>query len=58
LGRFDEALSHLETLVNLRNGAPVFFAVDPALAPLHGHPGFEALIARIGTPRQPAASAR
>ncbi len=58
LGRLDEALSHLETLVNLRSGGPVFFAVDPALVSLHGHAGFEALIARIGTPRQPAVSAR
>jgi serine/threonine protein kinase len=58
LGRFDDALGHLETLVNLRSGGPVFFAVDPALAPLRGHAGFEALVDRIGTPRQPAASAR
>jgi eukaryotic-like serine/threonine-protein kinase len=58
LGRLDEAVNHLEMLVNLRNGGPVFFAVHPALSPLHGHAAFEALVARIGTPRQPAASAR
>jgi eukaryotic-like serine/threonine-protein kinase len=56
LGRFDEAVQHLEILVNKRHGAPVFFGVDPALRPLHGHAGFDALVARVGTPLQPAAT--
>jgi eukaryotic-like serine/threonine-protein kinase len=58
LGEFEEAVRHLEILVNLHHGGPVFFAVDPALTPLHGHPGFEALLARIGMPRPSAVSAR
>ena len=51
LGRPDEALEHLETLVEIQHGAPVFFAVDPALRPLAGNPRFEALLNRIGAPR-------
>jgi eukaryotic-like serine/threonine-protein kinase len=56
LDRFDEAVRHLEKLVDLRLGGPVFFAVHPAFAPLRGHAGFEALIQRIGIPRQQTAS--
>ena len=55
LGRFDEAVRHLEILVELRLGGPVFFGVHPTLTPLHGHPGYEALLTRIGIPKpQPA----
>jgi tetratricopeptide (TPR) repeat protein len=57
LGRLDEALGHLQTLVDLHHGGPVFFGVDPALAPLANHEGFEALLTRIGAPREPTASA-
>jgi Flp pilus assembly protein TadD len=57
LGRRDEAVQHLETLVDLHHGGPVFFAVDPALAPLAGHAGFERMLTRIGMPRSPTASA-
>jgi eukaryotic-like serine/threonine-protein kinase len=58
LGRLDEAVDHLTKLVDMRHGAAVFFAVDSALAPLFGHPGFENLLTRIGAPRPPRASAR
>jgi serine/threonine protein kinase/tetratricopeptide (TPR) repeat protein len=56
LGRLDEALQHLETLVDLHHGGPVFYAVNPAFAPLAGHAGFEALLTRIGVPRSPMVS--
>ena len=52
LNRFDDAVGHLEKLVELRMGGAVFFAVHPAFTPLHGHPRFEALLTRIGMPRQ------
>ncbi|HET7218640.1 MAG TPA: protein kinase [Vicinamibacterales bacterium] len=57
LGRRNEAVQHLEALVDLHHGGPVFFAVDPALAPLAGHPGYERVLTRIGMPRSPMASA-
>lgn len=50
-GRVDESLEHLEKLVDLHHGGPIFFAVDPALRLLAGHPRFEALLNRIGAPR-------
>ena len=56
LRRFDEAVEHLTRLVDLHHGAPVFFAVDPGLLPLHGHAGYEKMITRIGVPRSPKAS--
>jgi serine/threonine protein kinase len=56
IGQFDEAVRHLETLVDLRLGGPVFFAVHPSFMPLHGHAGFEALLTRIGMPRTQTAS--
>jgi TolB-like protein len=58
LGRSDEAVEHLTRLVDLHHGAPVFFAVDPGLVPLHGHAGYETMLTRIGVPRSPTASAR
>jgi TolB-like protein len=50
-GRQTEALDHLEKLVDLHHGGPVFFGVDPALRPLAENPRFEALLSRIGAPR-------
>jgi serine/threonine protein kinase len=50
-GHVDEALDHLEKLVDLHHGGPIFFGVDPALQLLAGHPRFEALLNRIGAPR-------
>jgi serine/threonine protein kinase len=57
IGRLDDAISELEALVADRHGGPVFFGVDPTLAPLRGHPRFEALLTRIGAPRSPTVSA-
>jgi serine/threonine protein kinase len=57
LGRLDEAIAHLNVLVDFHHGAPVFFATDPGLAPLHGHPDYERMLKRIGVPRVPMASA-
>jgi serine/threonine protein kinase/tetratricopeptide (TPR) repeat protein len=56
LGRKEEAHQHLQILVDLHHGSPVFFRVDPALWPLKGHPGFEALTKRIGAPLPPRVS--
>jgi serine/threonine protein kinase/tetratricopeptide (TPR) repeat protein len=56
LGRFEDAMHHLEMLVERRHGGPAFFGVDPALGPLAGQPRYEALLTRIGVPRSPMAS--
>jgi eukaryotic-like serine/threonine-protein kinase len=56
LGRLDEAVTHLEKLVDLRMGGPVFFGVHPGFLPLHGHPGYEALLTRIGVPKREAST--
>jgi tetratricopeptide (TPR) repeat protein len=56
LGRLDDAMRHLEVLVNMHHGASVLFAVDPGLKPLRGYPAYEALLKRIGVPRSPTAS--
>jgi serine/threonine protein kinase/Flp pilus assembly protein TadD len=58
LGRLDEAVEHLQTLVDRHRGGAVFLAADPALAPLRGYPAYEELLTRVGVPRQPMASAR
>jgi tetratricopeptide (TPR) repeat protein len=57
LGRSADAIEHLMVLVDYHHGAPVFFGIDPALAPLHGHPDYERMLTRIGAPRAPMASA-
>jgi hypothetical protein len=57
LGRSAEAIEHLVVLVDYHHGAPVFFGIDPALVPLHGHPDYERMLTRIGAPRAPMASA-
>jgi tetratricopeptide (TPR) repeat protein len=57
LGRPDEAMAHLTALLDSQQGSVIFFAVEPALAPLGDHPGFDALLTRIGVPRPPTASA-
>jgi eukaryotic-like serine/threonine-protein kinase len=56
LGRLDEAVDHLRTMVEKHHGGAVFFGVDPALAPLRGHAAFNALLTQIGVPRSPTAS--
>jgi hypothetical protein len=57
LGRHDEAVTHLTTLAHMQQGSVVFLGVEPALVALHDHPGFDALLRRIGVPRPPMASA-
>ena len=56
LGRTDEAMAHLTALVEGEQGSVVFFAVEPALAPLRDRPDFAALLTRIGLPRLPRVS--
>lgn len=50
VGDYNRALEHAERIVDARAGVAVFLGVDPFLAPLRGHPRYEALIARIGIP--------
>lgn len=57
VGRFDEALDHVERMVDLHLGGCVFLGVDPGLKSLHGHPRFEAALKRVGVPLQQRASA-
>ena len=58
LGETDEALHHVERMVDHHLGACVFLGVDPALAPLQSHPRYEAVLKRVGVgPRQTASAA-
>jgi serine/threonine protein kinase len=57
LGRLDEALDHVERMVDRHTGGCVFLGVDPALKSLHGHPRFEAVLKRVGVPLRQTASA-
>ena len=57
LDRPDDAMGHLSSLVDSQQGSVVFLAVEPALAPLHPRPDFDALLTRIGVPRPTTASA-
>ena len=50
LGQADRALEYLERVVAARMGVSVFMGVDWYLDPLRGHPGFQALMARVGVP--------
>ena len=58
LGRLDEAVTHLTTLLDMQQGSTVFLAVEPSFVALRAHPGFDALLSRIGVPRSPMASAQ
>ena len=57
VGRFDDALDHVERMVDLHIGGCVFLGVDPGLRALHGQPRFEAVLKRIGVPLRQKASA-
>ena len=57
LGRHDEAMAHLTSLVESQQGSVVFLAVEPSLAPLRVRTDFDALLTRIGVPRPTTASA-
>jgi tetratricopeptide (TPR) repeat protein len=52
LGQYDQAIDHLEQLVDARSGRAIFIGADHALARLRGMPRYEALLTRIGIPRQ------
>jgi serine/threonine-protein kinase len=56
IGRVDDALAHLDALVEQNSGSVVFLAVEPALAALRTRPEFDALLKRIGVPHSPRAS--
>ncbi len=48
LGRHDAALDWAERAYEERRGWLVYFAVNPLLDPLRGHPRFQALLRRMG----------
>lgn len=50
LGQHDQAIAHLETLVDARFAGAVFVPADPVFKPLHADPRFRALARRIGAP--------
>lgn len=53
LDQHDEAVSALSQALAVGSNGPMIFHTDPFLDPLHGHPGFEALLDEIGV-RRPA----
>ena len=57
LGQIDQALHHVERMVEEHIGGCVFLGVDPGLRPLRGHARFEELIRRVGIPLRQRASA-
>jgi TolB-like protein len=58
LGREQEAVDHIRTLVEMHHGSCVFFGVEPAFRGLHDRPDFDALLARIDVPRTVGAAPR
>ncbi|MGE0043871.1 MAG: tetratricopeptide repeat protein, partial [Vicinamibacterales bacterium] len=48
LGRIDEALDFVEQMVANREPMVVFLRAEPMIAPLRGHPRFEAALAQAG----------
>ncbi|MEN3337316.1 MAG: hypothetical protein V7647_992, partial [Acidobacteriota bacterium] len=57
VGRLEEALDHVERMIELHIGGCVFLGVDPGLSALHGQRRFEAALKRIGVPLRQTASA-
>jgi serine/threonine-protein kinase len=51
LGETDEALDHLEKLVDSRASSSVFVGVDPCLQSIRSDPRMLALLTRLGVPR-------
>jgi len=51
LGELDEALVHIEQLF-VHRGELAFVLVGPQFAPLREHPGFEAMLHRVGFPQR------
>jgi serine/threonine protein kinase len=50
LGEFDEAVGHLERMVEHHAGGSVFLGVDPVLIRMRGMARYDALIRRVGAP--------
>jgi serine/threonine protein kinase len=48
LGQVDEALHHLDRMVEEHVGGCVFLGVDPCISALAGHPRYESVLRRIG----------
>jgi serine/threonine protein kinase len=57
VGQVEEALDHVERMIDLHIGGCVFLGVDPALKGLCGHPRYEAALKRVGVPLRRTASA-
>ena len=57
LGHTDEALHHVECMVDAHLGACVFLGVDANLAVLRSHPRYQAVLSRVGVGPQQMASA-
>jgi adenylate cyclase len=58
LGEVDQALDWLDRSYAERDHATLFVDIEPAFDPVHDHPRFQALRAKIGLPRpRPAVSA-
>jgi serine/threonine protein kinase len=50
LGEIDEALNHVERLIDAKSGNSVFVVVDPCLRRLQGTPRFQQIVKRLGVP--------
>jgi tetratricopeptide (TPR) repeat protein len=48
LGEVNEALTHLDRMVDAHTGGSVFLGVDPSIKRLGGHPHYEAILTRVG----------
>jgi serine/threonine protein kinase len=57
LGKVDDALHHLERMVEEHLGGCVFLGVDPCISTLAGHPRYEAILRQIGVSPARTASA-
>jgi tetratricopeptide (TPR) repeat protein len=57
LGEIDAAVHHLERMVDEHVGGCVFLGVDSSLSKLAGHPGYEAVLRRVGVAPVRTASA-
>lgn len=50
LGELEEAIDHIERMVEHHVGGCVFVAIDPGLTSLRGIPRYDALVKRVGAP--------
>jgi serine/threonine protein kinase len=57
LGEVDEALDHLDRMVEAHTGGCVFLGVDACITRLAGHPRYEAILKRVGVAPPRGASA-